>query len=683
MYTRSDKNEKGFEEKKSEEDNIVCWECYDEDVVNVCHHCGRFLCEDHTYILKDDPEFSKGLWKWKKKLRGLEHTAHCIDCIHPRYSVSKLINTSILLLFFSLSYFLVWGPIEAEILISVTSWMTISAILGFLLLAIGISSHYFLNIKSYKQHRLNRKSNGTLPLLPDLDIEQKEKINCEYNIEKNKDKNKYLDIKETCGEFHIECMFTQKEKRRHKKFEKLYNNTNILEWDFGVLGIDNTTHTNIQEWSKFFNNKIFLKHKPPSQNTDPERELTRLAREQIPIKFSTSYKIDEKIFERNNKPLEDDERKEFPIKILPKIGGKGDEQVLTLRFIPESNKYNILIKEMTMDLPGELVAADEIEEGKYDDKNNKIKWSDLILEDVMDDEDGKAQINIRFRKPLKETSEITADFEIHFEEHIISGLEVKENRVWIPSGFDFISKGWNDGSIEGGFPRFPQERRERNINMERKTVISGNFNIDTSVLSNENQITRSFSIEKDRIYPDHHSVERILKSLTEDADVYIKKVDESPPRVSETKANIKHRYWDIKGKKYWRRKGVYPVDVHLVVRGEEKYGEDPIPKDGDIEIEVTIRGKTSASKNIEWVIDDITNEIEEIIKTDLEDFDHPYVIQSKIKEKTKKLEKIEERLEMIEEALYDGTMSQENYDDLKEKLLQKKKNLQDEIEQEE
>ena len=69
------KTSKAWKGKIGKHDNIRCWECYSDNVANVCHHCGRYICAEHTYVRGRDPEFNK--------IPGLETTAHCREHHHP------------------------------------------------------------------------------------------------------------------------------------------------------------------------------------------------------------------------------------------------------------------------------------------------------------------------------------------------------------------------------------------------------------------------------------------------------------------------------------------------------------------------------------------------------------------------------------------------------------------------
>jgi hypothetical protein len=70
--------------------------------------------------------------------------------------------------------------------------------------------------------------------------------------------------------------------------------------------------------------------------------------------------------------------------------------------------------------------------------------------------------------------------------------------------------------------------------------------------------------EFEGVIPDHTTIVALTTALSEQG-FYVKRVLENPPRTG-GRANLVNRYWDIAGRKYH---GVYPIDFHLVVTGEE------------------------------------------------------------------------------------------------------------------
>jgi len=67
---------------------------------------------------------------------------------------------------------------------------------------------------------------------------------------------------------------------------------------------------------------------------------------------------------------------------------------------------------------------------------------------------------------------------------------------------------------------------------------------------------------------------------------YIKHVIENPPR-SGARADLVQRYWDIEGRRY---AGVYPIDFHIILTGEEVHSGDIRPERGTTKVRIVVKG---------------------------------------------------------------------------------------------
>jgi hypothetical protein len=67
---------------------------------------------------------------------------------------------------------------------------------------------------------------------------------------------------------------------------------------------------------------------------------------------------------------------------------------------------------------------------------------------------------------------------------------------------------------------------------------------------------------------------------------YVKHVIENPPR-SGARADLVQRYWDIEGRRY---AGVYPIDFHIILTGEEVHSGDIRPERGTTKVRIVVKG---------------------------------------------------------------------------------------------
>jgi hypothetical protein len=97
------------------------------------------------------------------------------------------------------------------------------------------------------------------------------------------------------------------------------------------------------------------------------------------------------------------------------------------------------------------------------------------------------------------------------------------------------------------------------------------------------------------VVPDHATV-AVLTNALSDGGYYVKRVLENPPQPG-TKTGVLNRFWDIAGRYY---DGVYPIDFHLVLTGEEVH-DGPAPS-GTTTVRLTVHGSYATKKMEEEVI---------------------------------------------------------------------------------
>jgi hypothetical protein len=87
------------------------------------------------------------------------------------------------------------------------------------------------------------------------------------------------------------------------------------------------------------------------------------------------------------------------------------------------------------------------------------------------------------------------------------------------------------------------------------------------------------------VIPDDETVIALTNAMSEE-DYYVKHVIENPPR-SGRRANELQRYWDIKGRRYV---GVYPIEFHVILTGEEVHGGGIRPDRGTTKVRIVVKG---------------------------------------------------------------------------------------------
>ena len=111
-----------------------------------------------------------------------------------------------------------------------------------------------------------------------------------------------------------------------------------------------------------------------------------------------------------------------------------------------------------------------------------------------------------------------------------------------------------------------------------------------------------------KVIPNDETVIELTNALSE--DYYVKRVIEHPPR-SGGSADHVQRYWNIAGRRY---DGVYPIEFHMVLTGEEVHSGGVRPVSGETKITIVVHGaytndEMKARIEEEWdALHDLTKE---------------------------------------------------------------------------
>jgi hypothetical protein len=87
------------------------------------------------------------------------------------------------------------------------------------------------------------------------------------------------------------------------------------------------------------------------------------------------------------------------------------------------------------------------------------------------------------------------------------------------------------------------------------------------------------------VVPGDETVIALTNAMSE-AGYYVKHVIENPPR-SGRRADLVQRYWDIAGRRY---EGVYPIDFHIILTGEEVHNGGVRPESGTTKVRIVVKG---------------------------------------------------------------------------------------------
>ena len=168
------------------------------------------------------------------------------------------------------------------------------------------------------------------------------------------------------------------------------------------------------------------------------------------------------------------------------------------------------------------------------------------------------------------------------------------------------------------------------------------------------------------VIPDDETVIKLTSALSENR--YVKRVIEHPPR-SGGRADRVQRYWDIAGRHY---EGVYPLDFHMVVTGEEIHRGDIRPVGGTTKVRIVVQGAYTDNQ-MEERVDRELEELRTVTKRTLDELaarrrrsassDCPGPPDESAPPRPG--HRLSERLGKLDEALLDGRISQKQYEEMR------------------
>jgi hypothetical protein len=179
------------------------------------------------------------------------------------------------------------------------------------------------------------------------------------------------------------------------------------------------------------------------------------------------------------------------------------------------------------------------------------------------------------------------------------------------------------------------------------------------------------------VIPDDEMVIELTNALSEES-YYVKRVIEHPPR-SGGRADHVQRYWDIAGRRY---EGVYPIEFHMVVTGEEIHRGDIRPVAGTAKVRIVVQGAYTDDEMKER-IDQECRDLRGLTRKTLNGLAsrRPGTTWSDSARATSRQahdgtdpsragRRLLERLGKLDEALLDGRISAEQYEDMKARAEQ-------------
>lgn len=575
-----------------------CYKCGNTNIAYVCHHCGRAICIDHQPNVFH-PEAHKHTIEFTDL--GFENSrcgqvpAHCMHCDH----IIRKPNAAPIV-------FGIFAGITGTGFLLQKSENTV--MIGILCILLGLLTCFSGVIVYKKRERIVAESRPPLPLFPRFEtIKMKEQWyghitmgnDCTYNIDTHPVK----------GTLRMPVKFSKLDRDRLQLYREKYN-----------LG----ETTNIQFHSGFvtFKGPIGFKLANPG-------EVHKMNGLVIPLKShinkhpylsGTSEKeSSEWVIEKEYTLLENYEPEMLPIRVVPSLIQKTGKRLLELEIQWEDptcpqNKFEAnerktkfafgRIELLELLVPHEYGEVEElIYDGVIGKKNisdhnvvRTITWKKPPIPQK-EWENQRCSFFIRFEKEIDLSSVIQGRLEISFK-----------NALSMVEDIDFY---------------YPLGTKSNEITTDIETTIITDFHLSLSSLRYQDvRLVPNPKVEADKdkqeimtfegVIPNHSTVMALTNAISNEG-FYVQRVVEDPPRAGK-QAQLINRCWDIAGRHYI---GVYPIDFHLTVNGEEKYSGEIRDQGGTTKTILIVQGMY-ANRDMESLIENVWERLSYIIKDTFE-----------------------------------------------------------------
>lgn len=177
---------------------------------------------------------------------------------------------------------------------------------------------------------------------------------------------------------------------------------------------------------------------------------------------------------------------------------------------------------------------------------------------------------------------------IHFSKQVdpkdeISGRVIAEMRGTLSGVRGVVLFNSLGGQRSLGKPASVKTRIDLSFRLSLANIRYQDLRVEPAREAEDND--RDSHADRFPVIPDDEAVIRLTNAMSEE-DYYVKHVIENPPR-SGRRANELQRYWDIKGRKYI---GVYPIDFHVILTGEEVHDGGIRPDRGSTQARIVVKG---------------------------------------------------------------------------------------------
>lgn len=539
-----------------------CYECGSSDVSALCHHCWKPGCNKHV---RPSSALVRKMFVREGRGPGLAKAPahHCADCAHGKAIISG-----------STGRWLAIGLSGAALTVTgvVVIWLNVIAG-GILLMAGGLCA--LTALLRVRRSVVRTRAARPVPLLPKaVDVELTEELSGQITLHGQDDEYRTI-LEPVKGTLSMLLTFGGPDRERvHRRRKRTRAPDDAVPWSagrillpgpFGIRAGDEIAGPILPLDGGSGDFPVFRPVDPPSSSA---------------WKYSRDYEL-------RTEP----EIATGPIWITPSIVPESDHHGLELdvqwvEFGPdEDNPLSLrMIELLRLEFPvawGEIhtwaihskVSAQPRATGGLAGAGRRfIELKRIIPADHREDEARPTHLTLS----------------IHFSEKVdpeneISGRVTAEMRGTLSGVTGVVLFNSLGGQRTLAEPAVSKTRVDVGFQLSLANIRYQALRVEPDRAAEDSD--RDSFADKFPVIPDDEAVIALTNAMGEE-DYYVKHVIENPPR-SGRRANELQRYWDIKGRRYV---GVYPIEFHVILTGEEVHGGGIRPDRGTAKVRIVVKG---------------------------------------------------------------------------------------------
>ena len=642
-------------EIKPQVPQVRCYKCGSPDIRSLCHHCWRPGCAKHVVPM---PRWAARLLGREGAGRGLGTDAsyHCQECGHA-----------------FAGYQLVLGAGGLGLMVAGLIIVLLNPVAGLALAVAGVLLAAWAYLTA-RRHTARRRADLPLALQPKInEVRLTERLGVDITLAPQ---GRYTtSLRPVEGDIAVDLVFGRPDRDRLDRYARKRATSRNTRFCAGCLvlhgPVDIAPQPDLPGPIRRLEGTtgaypVFRAEDPHASSPFPLALTYRLAREPV--------------------------IREGPVWVTPSIVPESDQRALELDIQwvdlgPRDNRLSLdVIELIQLRYPerwGNVEKASHraIQSGAAEDCGGpealrRVEWRQLLPTEQQR-QDRQLKLTIRFEGKILAEDQVSGRLEATMR-GALSGLD----KVRLYSSLGKRRDDWRGAAI--------RTRIEADFKLSLRSIRYQDVLI---VREREHgEIGEENNADPFRVIPNDEMVIELTNALSE--NYYVKRVIEHPPR-SGGRADHVQRYWDIAGRRY---DGVYPIEFHMVLTGEEIHRGGIRPVAGTTKITIVVQGAHTNDEmkdriKGEWAaLDELTRETMQALEARRPDVDGRGVPSGTAQNGSFRpthngssgpehngsswvgadpsRRRLLERLGKLDEALVDGRISLEQYEEMRARAEQ-------------